>query len=327
MQGQYNTCEAILQDDFFGRESPWMAKKVANEYLSLAYEKYDPAKAQRLRECSTYLVFRRYDTGEKKLHTMNSCRVRLCPLCMWRRSLRTYADNKKLFEYIDPDNNRYGYILLTLTMRNCTASQLSKTIDKMMYAFRLFTKMPKFKRAVKGWFRGFEVTHNVDYLSKSYDTYHPHFHMILVVNKSYFTDRTYLSQKAFLDMWIQALQINYVPQLHVKRIKNINDTKPGSKAVAEVSKYPVKEADYIVYDDWDLTCDAVAVLDEALANRRLIAYGGILKDARRQLKMTDSDDADLVHLDDDADLVPDKNFVLEYYFWHTGYRQYVKGEE
>lgn len=321
MQEQYITSETILQDDFFGRKNPWRAKKVANDYLALAYDDYDPAKAQRLRDCCTQLVFRRYDSGERKLHTMNSCRVRLCPLCTWRRSLRTYADNKKMFDHIDPEGKKYGYILLTLTAKSCKAPELSRLIDKMMYAFGLMAKFPKFRKAVKGWYRGFEVTHNTDFLSASYDTYHPHFHVLLVVNKSYFTDRTYLSHDTWVSMWRQALQVDYDPVVDVRRIKNIT----GSKAVAEVSKYPVKDTDYIVYDDWDLTCDTVSVLDQALANRRLIAYGGILRDVRRQLKIDDSDDADLVHLDDTAGA--GRDFVLEYYFWHTGYRQYVKGEE
>lgn len=309
-------------DSFFRERALWGSKKLANEYLSLAYRDIDPLKSKRLAECCTQLVYRQYvDTGDMKLHTMNSCRVRLCPLCTWRRSLRTYADNKRMFDYLDPNGTKYGYILLTLTVRSVSAAELSKGIDEILYAFKLFSKMAKFKKAVKGWYRGLEVTHNVDFFSKSYDTYHPHFHVLLAVNKSYFTDRTYLSKEAWTSLWKEALKADYEPVVDVRRVKNIQ----GTKAVAEISKYAVKDTDYIVYDDWNLTTNTVATLDTALANRRLIAYGGVLKEAKRALKIDDSDNADLVHIDDEA--AADGDFVLRYLFWHTGYRQYIESEE
>ena len=43
------------------------------------------------------------------------------------------------------------------------------------------------KSIVKGYIRKLEVTYNSDMSSKSYDTYHPHFHVVIAVNKSYFT--------------------------------------------------------------------------------------------------------------------------------------------
>lgn len=315
-----NTSATILQDDFHGRENPWRAKKVANEYLSLAYEKINPAKAQRLRDCSSQLIFKKYADGSRKLHSMNSCRVRLCPVCTWRRSLKTYADNMKLFSYIDSDNSKYKYILLTLTEKNCAGRDLSKRIDALFYAWKLFAKTKPFKSAVKGWFRGFEVTHNVDYLSKEYDTYHPHFHVVLVVSKSYFTSRYYLSHDKWVELWQNALDADYKPVVDVRKIDCMSDTK----AVSEVSKYAVKDSDFIIYDDWNLTEDAVSVLDHALANRRLIAYGGILKTAKNKLNIDDSDNADLVHVSDTE--IGGEDFVLEFYFWHTGYRQYIQKE-
>jgi plasmid rolling circle replication initiator protein Rep len=321
LQININTTETFLQDDFYGRENPWRAKKVANEYLSLAYKKIDERKAQRLLECSTHLFFKKFDDGSRKLHSMNSCRVRLCPLCTWRRTLRVYADNKRIFDFVNSEK-KYKFVLLTLTEKNCKAEDLSKRIDALFYAWKLFSKTKPFKQAVKGWYRGLEVTHNTDFLSKNYDTYHPHFHVILAVNKSYFTSRYYLSQPEWVKLWRSALSANYDPVVDVRKINDLAE----SKTVAEVSKYPIKDGDYIIYDDWDLTFDTVATLDTALSNRRLIAYGGILKDAKKALKIDDIENADLVHLDDEPGAEPDDNFVLEYFFWHTGYRQYLKGE-
>lgn len=323
MQDYNNTYRTELQEQFFERrDAVFRSKKVSNEYLALAYQKIDSAKSERLSQCCTQLVYKHYiETDQMKLHTMNSCRVRLCPLCTWRRSLRTYADNKKMFQYLDPQGDKYGYVLLTLTVKNVRSSELCKSIDELMYAFKLFSKSAGFKKAVKGWYRGFEVTHNTDFLSSSYDTYHPHFHVLLVVNKSYFTDRTYLSKEKWTIMWKDALKVDYDPVVDVRRVKNLH----GTKAVAEISKYAVKDSDYIVYDDWELTTETVATLDKALANRRLIAYGGILREAKKALKIDDSENADLVHIDDENS-TPDGDFVLRYFFWHTGYRQYIEGE-
>ena len=93
-------------------------------------------------------------------------------------------------------------------------------------------------------------------------------------------------------------------------------------AVAEVSKYAAKDTDYLVADDWDLTTDTVRVLDAALANRRLVAYGGCMRDIKRQLGQDDVETGDLVHVDDnETDLQGEFRRVS--YFWFAGYRQYL----
>jgi len=53
--------------------------------------------------------------------------------------------------------------------------------------------------------------------------------------------------------------------------------KQISKSLAETAKYTVKDNDYLVLGDEKITDSAVMVLDRALANRRLVAYGGELK--------------------------------------------------
>lgn len=322
MHYDYITSSETLQDFFVnGREVPWRAKKMANEYLSIAYSKVDSAKSQRLLECSTQLIFRKYENGSRKLHSMNSCRVRLCPLCTWRRSLKTYANNKRIVDYLHSNDKMYSYILLTLTMKNVKAEKLSQSIDQLLYGFKLFSKTAAFSRCVVGGFRGLEVTHNVDIMSKSFDTYHPHLHVLLCVQPSYFTSRYYMSQAAWSELWKKSLQVDYMPVVDVRKIKNVQD----SKIVAEVSKYPVKDSEVLVFDDWDLTESAVAALDYALANRRLISYFGKFKEVKKLLRLEDEENGNLVNIEDEA-VSPDEKFVLEFYAWHTGYRQYIKGE-
>lgn len=295
-----------------GRERPWTLKKSANMVLANAYDTINPNKAIRLRECATVLTFAVDEGGRKQLVNMNSCRVRLCPMCGWRRSLKTYAHVRQI---VDALEGQYQYLLLTLTVRNCVGTELSTTIDLMMDAWVRLMKKPTVKKAVKGWYRGLEVTHNVDRQSSWYDTYHPHFHVLLAVDKQ---RNGYISQQEWVELWRASLKVDdYTPVVDIRRVQGTT-----ASAIAEVAKYAVKDADYIIPDNWDLTVDAVQVLDGALDGRRLVAFGGALKEMRKRLRLDDEIDGDLTEI---GDTETQMNVVREeVYYWHTGYKQYIR---
>ena len=85
---------------------------------------------------------------------------------------------------MDVIEDNYDFLFLTLTVPNCTGYDLPETIDNLQYGFRRLLQMKKFKNAVKGYFKALEVTIN----KKRFCTamYHPHYHVILAVDKSYF---------------------------------------------------------------------------------------------------------------------------------------------
>lgn len=317
MQGKYIKIEVdsqvvVLSDKSgTGRERPWREKKMANEKLSVAYEDVNQQKADRLRDCANMLIFSVGDDGKKKLTQMNSCRVRLCPLCAWRRSLKVHAHTTQI---LDAMAGKYAYIFLTLTVRNCTGTELTGTLNQIFKAWDRLLKRTAVKKAVKGWYRGLEVTHNIDC-----DTYHPHFHTLLAVNKSYFDSRDYIKQADWADLWKQSLGANYVPVVDVRRVKGST-----SKAVAEAAKYTVKDADYIIPEDWELTVETVRTLDAALDRRRLVAYGGEMKAWHKKLNLDDEVDGNLVNV---GEAEPVGTLREEVYFWHTGYSQYVRGKK
>lgn len=93
-------------------------------------------------------------------------------------------------------------------------------------------KYREVKAAVHGWYRGIEITHNLDRNSPEFDTFHPHVHVVLVVKPSYFTSKYYLSQARWTELWKRATGIDYTPIVDVRKIKG--DT---AKAVAEATKY------------------------------------------------------------------------------------------
>lgn len=309
-----------------GNERPWRDKKLKTLELAEIYRLLGlDNKAFRVKYCSCQLAFKvNNETGEKKLDSMNSCQVRLCPMCNWRRSLKIYGQTSKVMDKALEDKE-YRFLFLTLTCRNVEGDDLSKTIDKLFHAFNLLTKRKVVKQSVKGWFRALEVTHNLDELSESYNTYHPHFHIILMVNKSYFNDPNYyISQDKWTSLWKSCLKVDYTPIVHVTAFKT-GTKKQTAKSLAEAAKYTVKDEDYLIPEDKELSKETVYILDTALANRRLVAFGGELRRIHRELNLDDIVDGDLVNTDNENDeLREDIKYHIEVYDWNIGYNQYIK---
>lgn len=305
-------CQAdnILHDKQNRRERPWALHKLNSSYIALAYDEIDKHKAERIRNCASWLEFK-IEGDSMKLHNANFCRVRLCSMCAWRRSLKTYAQVRSCMDFL---GNSYSYIFLTLTIPNCFSSELNDKISHIVLSFNRLMKYKCVSKVVKGYYRGLEITHNT-----KNDTYHPHLHCIIAVNKSYFTDKSYLSHEKWLDFWRKATRDNTITQLDVRKLKgNVEH------ACAEVAKYSVKSSDVICFDDWDLTVDTVRTLDNALQCRRLIGFGGCFKDAHKALHLDDSEDGDLTHIE--TNIVENSEIDTEtiVYAWHTGYCQYIK---
>lgn len=303
--------DGILQDiSGTGKERPWREHKVANEYLAMAYEDVKPDKAARLRDCSTRLTFEKQDTGKLKLAGAFFCRVRLCPICTWRRSLKVAAQMNAIMDAIKADKPQ-AYIMLTLTQKNCQPEELDTEITRVLAAFSNLTKRKTFQKAVNGFYRAMEVTHNI-----SGDTYHPHIHAVLAVNPSYFKSRDYLGHDAWVTLWQEVMKLDYAPTVDVRRIKG--DT---ASAVAEVAKYAVKSGDYIIPDDWEMTVNTVRTLDAALHNRRFIAFGGVFKEFHKKLHLDDADAGDLLHVEADEKPAYNPEKII-HFAWYSGYRQY-----
>lgn len=313
----FQAATELLEDiSSTGRPIDWRARKMANEYLAVAYDEIDQRKADRLRSCATRLVYGVASNGHKKLRAANFCRVRLCPICQWRRSLKLYGQMMRVMQYLQPQG--FSYIFLTLTIRNVVASELTGALDQIQEGYHRLAKYDDFKKVVHGWYRGLEVTHNLDRNSPDFDTFHPHLHVVLAVKPSYFNSRYYISQARWGELWRRALGVDYIPIVDVRKVKG--DT---ARAVCEATKYTAKSKDYIVLDDWQLTIDTVSVLDNALHARKLIGFGGILRDARKALEQDDPDTGDLIQVSDIQEQDQEDEYYISY-GWHTGYSQYLK---
>lgn len=341
-----------------GKKRDWQGKK-QRSLLTAEHFKWAKLtdKAERMRECADTLVFKQTDEG-LKLYQAWFCKVRLCPMCNWRRSLKLAYQNKRIVETVNEREN-VRWLFLTLTVRNVDAEDLSETISEMFKAWNRLTGYKAFKTAVKGYFRALEVTwdkdkyitsrryfKNPEYYDKqglkigdrnpNYGTYHPHFHVLLCVPPSYFKKKElYITQAEWTCLWKRAMRLDYTPIVHIekvkpkKRVEDVgeyeNEVKKAIKeqnAILEVSKYPVKDTDVIQGDRVTLAnVVTVMTLDKALANNRLIGYGGLLKKVHKELNLDDAEDGDLIHVSEDDEVANGAFDVMAR--WHVGFRNYV----
>ncbi|MDU3299714.1 MAG: protein rep, partial [Clostridioides difficile] len=161
------------------------------------------------------------------------------------------------------------FIFLTLTAPNVKGDKLSGEISNYNNSFKKLMERKEVKNIVKGYIRKLEVTYNSDVLSNSYDTYHPHFHVVIAVNKTYFKkSNLYISQQRWLELWREATGDSSITQVDVRKVRT-----NSLKEVYELAKYSAKDSDYLV------SRPVFEVFYKALKGKRLVVYGGLFKDA------------------------------------------------
>ncbi|MDR7251017.1 protein rep [Bacillus pumilus] len=320
-----------------GKKRDWRGKKMRSSLVAAHYEglekrtgaPYYGKKAEKVCNCAECLVFRRdIETGRLRLSNAYFCKVRLCSMCAWRRSLKIASHNKLI---VEEANRQYkpSWIFLTLTVKNVEGDDLKQTITDMMQGFRKLFQYKKVKTGTLGFFRALEITKNHEE-----NTYHPHFHVLVPVRKSYFT-HNYIKQSEWTSLWKRAMKLDYTPIVHVQRVKGkkgidaeaiekeVRAEMEEQKAILEISKYPVKDTDVIRGNEvTEENLDTVYYLDGALSARRLIGYGGILKEIHQELNLTDAEDGDLVRIDEDEDEVANETFEVMAH-WHVGIKNYI----
>ena len=292
-----------------GEEKPWKKHKINSLKLHGLYEKalikdndlITESRMKNLEECGNNLLFSVNDKNEKRFKSAYFCRLRTCPMCNWRKSLKMFVQTNKIANKILEQNSSTRFLFITFTVKNCSADKLSQTIDMMNMGFKRLTDKSKgvkitekFKSNMIGYIRAMEVTYN-----QEKDTYHPHIHCIFAVKAGYFKGNGYIKKSDWQYIWGECCKTEYEPIVKVQTIKNST-----SKAVAEVAKYPVKIDDLVNYDNEEKSIQALTVLTKFLHKRRLITFGGNFAEARKLLNLEDIDTGDLINLEDE----PNENF-------------------
>lgn len=323
-----------------GKRRPWKERKIESTKLAQSFVRLgNGKKAERINNCGTFLTFNECPQNHmKQLIHAHFCKVRLCALCNWRRSIKLVYQLKSV-THMANTREQLGWLFLTLTVKNVPGDQLSEEITKIFQSWQRLSQRKVFKKSVVGWFRALEVTRN----DKNW-TFHPHLHVLLAVKPSYFSGANYINQKQWSNLWKESLRVDYIPIVDIRRIKPRKSSDQGIQnlqelekqraieaAVVETAKYPIKPGSYLVNGNEQATDHAVSISDQALLNRRLIAYGGILKELWNELdsqkKDIEGSTADLVEGDENRNCTCSTcgSDMLEYmYRWNIGISNYKK---
>lgn len=294
----------ILKDySSTGKERPWKLHKQENLQLVKIYKTarekninlITDSRLFNLEHCADTLLFAENAEGKKKLKSANFCRLRLCPMCQWRRSLKMFGQVQTITDKILERDKSTRFLFATFTVKNVDAENLETCINilnnKFLYLVsrnKTFAPAKKLKQNLLGYLKAVEVTYNT-----KDKTYHPHLHVIFAVKSTFFKNKqNYMTKKEWIELWQQALGVDYKPQTDIRAIKS-----GTAKAVAEVAKYPVKTAPILSLPD-DEAVEVLKTLTLSLHKKRFVAYGGIFKTIKQELKLTDVEtDKDLVNVD------------------------------
>src|SRR5699024_11391336 len=97
--------------------------------------------------------------------------------------------------------------------------------------------------------------------------------------------------------------------------KTKNKHKTDRKStIDETAKYPVKDIDLTKKDE-EKNLKRLSDLEEGLHRKRLISYGGLLKEIHKKLNLDDSEDGDLIHTDDEEKADEDGFSIIAMWNW------------
>jgi plasmid rolling circle replication initiator protein Rep len=252
-------------------------------------------------DCFNFFQAGIFSHNIQKIFKAQTCQDRLCPACNHRRSLRTFA---KLIQAVKNEKmQKYRYLHIVLTVRNCEPEELKKTIDELLYSFKKFLFNKRIKAINKGFFRSLEITYN-----ETEKTFHPHLHILLAVNPSYFKNsELYIKQADFTAIWQSSAALDYAPQVSVQALK-----QGDYSGIAEVAKYAVKESEELIKN---IPPRDLKILRLNLFQRRLISTGGIIRKIANEMKLNLSDDNSLTDNISDDDIKDETlKFIVEFLY-------------
>lgn len=344
MKTEYIDINTTLKDvSRSGKERPWRDKKLRNINVSHSFGRlsgnapsdeervYFEKVANNILYCGESLKFGECPKdGHKHLLHANFCKNRLCPMCNWRRSKILHLQTMQILDKALEKTPNMKFIFLTLTIkRNTKAENLGDTITQLMEGFNRLFKYKKVHKIALGYMRVLEITYESNKRKKTFDTYHPHYHVIIGVKPSYFKaeNKDYITSEEWTSLWQKAMKLDYDPIINVKGIRS--NTKGDSSIVSsikEVAKYTVKDDDFLINGDNELTDKVVECLHFALRGRRLVGYGKLFKEIKEQLALQDidNDNIDLIGEGEEGRNCPLCNTPLmtNIYRWNYGLKNY-----
>lgn len=281
--------------DYSKKDSKWDVHRANAQSVGDLYDQNPAFKREgdRMYACSNLLEFRQIsddifdaNTGKPSIRLFRAhfCKVRNCPVCSWRKMLRNMARFQECLPEVLAEYPRAQFLFLTLTFKNPEMDNLRTSILNANTAFKRLIQRKDWPG--KGYVKSVEITLGKD------GNPHPHFHVLILVNSSYFKGGNYLSQAAWTEMWQDALRVDYVPIVNVKKVRAISEKSKAlgeidgeraalNAAILETFKYQIKPGDMIDNPDF------LYGITKQLHKMRFFATGGVLKDCMKEEVSTD----------------------------------------
>ncbi|EGQ1361635.1 protein rep [Staphylococcus aureus] len=279
-----------------GKQRPWKEKKIDNVSYSEILDILKLKKAHNVKQCGSVLEFKPTEEGYLKLYKTWFCKSKLCPVCNWRRAMKNSYQAQRVIEEVVKEKSKSRWLFLTLSTRNAIDGEtLEQSLKHLTDSFRRLFKYKKISKNLIGFLRSTEVTVN-----KNDGSYNQHMHVLLCVENSYFKNKSnYITQKEWVDLWQKALQVDYRPVANIKAIKpNKKGDKDIQAAIKETSKYSVKSSDYLTGDS-EKDSEIVSDLEQGLYRKRMLSYGGLLKQKHKILNLDDAEKGNLINTSDE----------------------------
>ena len=257
---------------------PTQKKLMMSDFIEFMEDKN--LKLERLKECGNFIKFQSSEDKTKFiLAGGNFCNNRFCPFCSWLKAKRTAFELLELIKVVEY-TEKLAFIFITLTVPNVSRKSLREEIENFNVSFNRLWKTKEFKAFNKGFIRKLEVTYN-----EERNDYHPHFHLVVAVNKSYFKSRDYMSKRRLLELWQRATRNPAITQVDIKPCRM--DTV---KQVMELATYSAKQGDLYsskeVFDGFY----------EGLFRKKLLVYNGIFKEYKKKIDTGEVDPAQVIEL-------------------------------
>lgn len=235
--------------------------------------------ANRLRGCSSYLLFRDYYTIEqKKLHKKNSCFLHLmCPSCSALRASKMIKNIMAKCEQVLQEKPKLIPAMLTLTVKN--GDDLEERFNHLMNAFKkLLNRYRGYNRGGRGFiFNEFckidGAFYTVEFtFNHKTNEWHPHIHMFALLND-------YIDHSKLSELWQDVTGDSFVVGIKKAYSKNKKQNDSLVSAVVEVCKYALKFGDLTPEKTWQAY--------QILKGKRLSGCFGSLRGVKEPDKLTD----------------------------------------
>lgn len=300
------------------QETDFKKAKLQSAEIVLKYQNFNPKKAKNIHKCGDWLEFAKKEniqTLEQKLKLQNAdfCRERYCPMCLSRKSKKLAVEFYSVLKHIEAQN-KVRYIFVTFTVKNPLIVDLRATVNHINQSFKRMKETKRFKNSILGYLRSTEFMGSKTPEGEA----HPHFHCLFVVPAKYFDTKhkLYIKQDEWREMWQKALRVDYLPSVDVKIIRPKKDASdPIASAIAETVKYPIKSEYLTKMSDEDFE-----ELNYQTKGLRVLATGGVIKEALKKLKLDLEDDTDLIHFSKQEDEIWRLIEILRYEFENGDYR-------